>query len=63
MKLFQRVIEKEFGTVRDKLIGILKNKGPYFPVDGCCESLPKKLLNAAFANVCNVVLADGVMDA
>jgi uncharacterized membrane protein YebE (DUF533 family) len=63
MKLFQRVNEKEFGTVMDKLTGILKKKGPDFLVDGCCESLPKELVNAAFANACNIVLADGVVDA
>jgi len=63
MKLFQRVNEKEFGTVMNKLMGILKKKGPDFLVDGCCESLPKELVNAAFANACNIVLADGVVDA
>jgi uncharacterized membrane protein YebE (DUF533 family) len=63
MKLFQRVNEKEFNNVMDKLLGILKKKGPDALIDGCCESLPKELVNAAFANACNIVLADGVVDA
>ena len=62
MKLFQRINEKEFGNVMNKLLGILKKKGPDFLVEGCCESLPKELVNAAFANACNIVLADGVVD-
>ena len=62
MKLFQRINEKEFGNVMNKLLGILKKKGPDFLVEGCCESLPKELVNAAFAIACNIVLADGVVD-
>ena len=62
MRLFQRVNEKEFGQVMDKLLGILKKKGADTLLDGCCESLPKELANAAFANACNIVLADGVVD-
>ncbi len=62
MRLFQRVNEKEFGQVMNKLLGILKKKGCDTLIDGCCESLPTELSNAAFANACNIVLADGVVD-
>jgi tellurite resistance protein len=62
MRLFQRVNDKEFSAVINKLIGILKKKGVDTLIDGCCESLPKELVNAAFANACNIVLADGVID-
>jgi hypothetical protein len=62
MRLFQRVNEKEFGQVMDKLVGILKKKGPDVLLDGCCETLPKELVNSAFANACNIVLADGTVD-
>jgi hypothetical protein len=63
MKLFQRVNEKEFGQVMNKLLGILKKKGVDTLVDGCTESLPKELSHAPFANACNIVLADGIVDA
>ncbi len=63
MRLFQRVNEKEFSQVMDKLLGILKKKGPEALLDGCTESLPKEFSNAAFANACNIVLSDGVVDA
>jgi uncharacterized membrane protein YebE (DUF533 family) len=62
MRLFQRVNEKEFSQVMDKLVGILKKKGPDVLLEGCCETLPKELVNAAFANACNIVLADGTVD-
>lgn len=62
MRLFEKVNEKQFGQVMDKLLGILKKKGPEVLLEGCCEALPKELSNAAFANACNIVLADGVVD-
>jgi hypothetical protein len=62
MRLFQKVNDKQFGQVMDKLFGILKKKGADVLLEGCCESLPKELSNAAFANACNIVLADGVVD-
>lgn len=62
MRLFEKVNEKQFGQVMDKLLGILKKKGPDVLLEGCCEALPKELSNAAFANACNIVLADGVVD-
>ncbi len=62
MRLFQKVNEKQFAQVMDKLLGILKKKGPDVLLEGCCESLPKELSNAAFANAVNIVLADGVVD-
>ncbi len=62
MKLFQRVNEKEFSQVMDKLLGFLKKKGPDALLEACCENLPKELINSAFANAINIVLADGTVD-
>ena len=62
MKLFQRVNEKQFKQVLNKLMGVLKKHGPDALVDGCCETLPDELRKAAFANACNIVLADGVLE-
>lgn len=62
MKLFQRINEKQFNQVMNKLMGFLKKHGPEKLVDGCCETLPEELRNAAFANACNIVLADGVVE-
>ncbi|MCA9175012.1 MAG: tellurite resistance TerB family protein [Planctomycetales bacterium] len=59
MKLYQRVNEKQFSQVMNKLLGILKKKGVESLVEGCCEALPQELYKAAFANACDIVLADG----
>lgn len=63
MKLFSQVNEKQFSQIMDKLLGILKKKGHDVLIEASCSSLPKELANAAFANACNIVLADGVVDA
>ena len=62
MKLFERVNEKQFNQVINKLMGVLKKNGPDVLVEGCCETLPDELRKAAFANACNIVLADGVLE-
>ncbi len=62
MKLFERVNEKQFNQVMNKLMGVLKKHGPDSLVDGCCETLPQDLHLAAFANACDIVLADGVIE-
>ncbi len=62
MKLFRRINEKQFDQVMNKLMGVLKKHGPDALVDGCCENLPAELDKAAFANACNIALADGVLE-
>lgn len=63
MKLFQRVNENEFRKVMNKLMGVLKKNGPEKLAEGCAENLPDDLRKSAFANACNIVLADGTVDA
>lgn len=62
MKLFQRINEKQFKAVLNKLMGVLKKKGPDQLAEGCCAVLPENLKKAAFANACNIVLADGILE-
>jgi tellurite resistance protein len=62
MKLFHRINEKQFNQVLNKLMGVLKKHGAEALVDGCCETLPEELSKAAFANACNIVLSDGVLE-
>jgi len=62
MKLFERINDKQFNQVMNKLMGVLKKHGPEALVDGCCETLPETLRKAAFANACNIVLSDGVLE-
>ena len=62
MKLFERVNEKQFNQVMNKLMGVLKKHGVDALVEGCCETLPEELKKAAFANACDILLADGVVE-
>lgn len=62
MKMYQRINEKQFGQVMNKLLGILKKKGVEVLIEGCCEVLPAEFHKAAFANACDIVLADGVVE-
>ncbi|QDU29491.1 hypothetical protein ETAA8_46020 [Anatilimnocola aggregata] len=62
MKLFQRSSEKQFDGMLDKLVGLAKRNGVPALVDRCIEAMPPELRDTAFANACNIVLADGVAE-
>ncbi len=62
MKLFERMNDKQFGQMLDKLHGVIKKKGVEFLIDGCVEQLPSGLEKTAFTNACDIVLADGVVE-
>ncbi len=62
MKLFQRVNEKQFRQVWNKLMSVLKKHGPESLAEGCCETLPEELRKTAFANACSIVLSDGTLE-
>ncbi len=62
MKLYQHVPPHQFGTMMDRLLGILKRGGPEKLLDSTVGSLPSELRETAFANACNIVLADGVVE-
>ena len=62
MKLFRRINEKQFDQVMNKLMGVLKKHGADALADGCVETLPDELHKSAFANACNIMFADGVVD-
>jgi len=62
MKLYQRYDGRQFGKALNKLHGYLKKKGVDALIDACVETLPKELDKTAFANACDIVLADGVVE-
>jgi tellurite resistance protein len=59
MKLFQRLNEKQFSAMIDKLVGMIKRSGATELVERSLEVLPSDLRETVFVNACNVVLADG----
>lgn len=62
MKLYQRFTDKHFSQSIGKVHGIYKKKGVDALIDACVETIPAELRDTAFANACDIVLADGVIE-
>lgn len=62
MKLFERVNDKQFDQILNKVHKIQKTQGVDALIDACVPALPRDLVNAAFTNACDIVLADGVVE-
>lgn len=62
MKLYQRWTDKNYNQALNRLHGVLKKRGVDTLIDACIESLPAELRETAFANACDIVLADGVVE-
>jgi hypothetical protein len=62
MKMYQRYTEKNWSTLVNRLLGLLKRKGVDELLEQSTEALPPELRATAFANACDIVLADGVVE-
>ncbi len=62
MALFADVTPAKWGAMLDVLLKVLKKDGPAGLVDRCAKALPDGLADCAFANACDMVLADGVVE-
>lgn len=62
MKMYQRYTDKNWNTLMNRLLGLLKRKGVEELLDKSVEALPPELKATAFANACDIVLADGVVE-
>lgn len=62
MKLYQKFTEKHWSQMMNRLLGILKRDGVEELVHRCSQTLPPELRQTAFANACDLVLADGVVE-
>ena len=62
MKLYEGMTPNKWNSMMDVLLKILKRDGVDKLVDQCAEVLPEDLRDCAFANVCDIVLADGVVE-
>ncbi len=62
MKLFHCFTDKQFNQMFNELHGIAKGKGVDVLLDSCCKVLPQVLHRTAFANACDIVLADGIVE-
>ena len=62
MRMFENVSPNKWNSMMDVLLKILKKDRPDKMVDMCAEGLPDGLGQTAFANACDIVLADGVVE-
>jgi hypothetical protein len=62
MKLYQHVQPHRFNAMMDRLMGILKRGGPELLLEKAVPFVPPELRETVFANACDIVLADGVVD-
>jgi uncharacterized tellurite resistance protein B-like protein len=62
MKLFANYTADKFNRMMDALLKILKKGGPDLLVEKCVPALPEELHATVFANACNIILADGVVE-
>src|SRR5262245_35060838 len=62
MKLYRDMSEQQLNRVIDRTNAFIKRKGPEAALQAFAEALPEGLHRAAFANACNQVMADGVVE-
>jgi hypothetical protein len=62
MKLFERFDSRKFNQMMDKLQQVLTKKGVDFLIDDCVEALPGELSTTVYANACDVILSDRVVE-
>lgn len=62
MRLFEHVTPTKWDAIADGLHRLLKREGPLKLVDRCARALPDGLKECAFANACDMVLADGTVE-
>jgi len=62
MKLFENWSGDKFNSMMNRLIGMLKREGLDKFLSKATEALPDELRDTAFANACDLVLADGVVE-
>ena len=62
MKLYRDMSEQQINRVIDQATGILKRLGLEGALQKFAEALPENLHKPVFANACNQVLADGVVE-
>ncbi len=62
MKLYSRISPNQFGSIMDRLMGLLKRGGPEKLLAASVPAVPPELRETAFANAVDIVLADGVVD-
>ena len=62
MKLFADLTDGRWRVLSDTLFRLLKRDGVLGLADRCAAALPPDLRDCAFANACDLILSDGVVE-
>ena len=62
MRMYQRYSDKNWSSLVNRLLGVLKRRGVDELLEMSCVGLPPELRETVFANACDIVLADGVVE-
>src|SRR5262245_42084610 len=62
MKLYRDMTERQLNRLIDQAAGFIKRSGFDGALQKFAEALPEALHRSVFANACNQVLADGVVE-
>lgn len=62
MKMFREWTEDQLRHTIDRMLGLIKRKGADVCMETCAKVLPENLHRAVFANACDLILADGVVE-
>jgi tellurite resistance protein len=62
MKMYDNWTGDKFNNMLNRMLGAIKRQGLEKTLQLCAASLPKELHETAFANACDLVLADGVVE-
>ena len=62
MRLYENVVPARMSALMAPLFKIMKKEGPAGLVSRCAPFLSEGLAETAFANACDMVLADGVVE-
>ncbi len=61
-RLYQRLSEQQFGSMMDRLVGLLRKNGPEQLLAKCTPLVPPELRETVFANAVDIVMANGSVD-
>lgn len=62
MKMYQHVPPHSFGSIMDRILGVLKRGGPEKLIEMALPAIPPELRETVFVNACDIVLADGIVE-
>jgi tellurite resistance protein len=62
MRLYDNWTNEKFNNMLNRLLGMVKREGVSDMMRRCSDSIPEDLHETVFANACDLVLADGVVE-